>query len=357
MRERIRRRTSKPDSEPARGPSTPSALAFANSSAPAVTYTKVDWSKVDVSRPASEPLDASTRVAVESSTGADLSAVRVHADEGAALSAEQLDARAFTLGRDIVFGAGEYAPTTRAGRELIAHEIGHVLQQHSEPDARHDGAAGTEADADAFAQQVVAGRAASVTTVAPRGVALKPKHKKAAPPALPSDRVVAMRIVRTTAGSGQVEVTTSLGHAFHYSLTKLSSKPLMLPPGTFTVVGSPRRGVGNFNIDLPGAHGEQIALKLLGGPNQPAPAELVFAKKLPIELVLANQPALSTAASDLCAGQECVSDDEIERARWKPSRVSQNASKYGLAERWGKMRPRLRRGNHLRGAFSGRRGE
>lgn len=61
--------------------------------------------------------------------GADFGAVRVHADADAALAARSVRARAYTLGRDIVFGAGEYAPATQAGRHLIAHELAHVVQQ------------------------------------------------------------------------------------------------------------------------------------------------------------------------------------------------------------------------------------
>lgn len=61
--------------------------------------------------------------------GHDFSRVRVHAGERAAAAARSLDARAFTVGRDIVFGAGEYAPHTPAGRRLLAHELTHVVQQ------------------------------------------------------------------------------------------------------------------------------------------------------------------------------------------------------------------------------------
>jgi Domain of unknown function (DUF4157) len=63
----------------------------------------------------------------------DFSGVQVHADVRAAESARQLGARAFTLGRHIVFGEGEYAPNSPAGRELLAHELSHVMQQTSTP--------------------------------------------------------------------------------------------------------------------------------------------------------------------------------------------------------------------------------
>jgi len=55
--------------------------------------------------------------------------VRIHADGDAARAARAIDARAYTLGRDIVFGSGEYAPSTVSGRRLLAHELTHVVQQ------------------------------------------------------------------------------------------------------------------------------------------------------------------------------------------------------------------------------------
>jgi hypothetical protein len=61
--------------------------------------------------------------------GQDFSQVRVHADAGAAVAARAVQARAYTFGRDIVFGAGEYAPATTEGKRLLAHELTHVTQQ------------------------------------------------------------------------------------------------------------------------------------------------------------------------------------------------------------------------------------
>jgi hypothetical protein len=66
--------------------------------------------------------------------GHDFSQVRVHADARAAESAEAVNARAFTVGQHIVFGAGLYAPSTRAGQHLLAHELTHVTQQRGAAD-------------------------------------------------------------------------------------------------------------------------------------------------------------------------------------------------------------------------------
>jgi len=75
------------------------------------------------------PLPASERAYFEPRFGRDLSDVRIHADEAAASASSGINARAFTLGRDIGFARGEYAPGHREGRKLIAHELAHVVQR------------------------------------------------------------------------------------------------------------------------------------------------------------------------------------------------------------------------------------
>src|SRR5262249_3120751 len=69
------------------------------------------------------------RADMERRFGCDFSDVRVHADDAAARSSRDVSAHAYTVGRDIVFGAGRFAPSTREGRHLIAHELAHVVQQ------------------------------------------------------------------------------------------------------------------------------------------------------------------------------------------------------------------------------------
>jgi hypothetical protein len=76
-----------------------------------------------------QPLDAATRASMESRFGYDFSHVRVHTDERAKRSARSVDSLAFTVGRNVVFGAGLYAPTTSEGQRLLAHELTHVVQQ------------------------------------------------------------------------------------------------------------------------------------------------------------------------------------------------------------------------------------
>jgi Domain of unknown function (DUF4157) len=79
-------------------------------------------------------LDTATRAFFEPRFGHDFTRVRVHADARAAVSAAEIGARAYAVGEDIVFGAGEYAPSTPEGRSLLAHELVHVMQQGSARD-------------------------------------------------------------------------------------------------------------------------------------------------------------------------------------------------------------------------------
>lgn len=80
-----------------------------------------------VSGPAA-PLPDATRRHFEHRLGTDLGALRLHTGSAAARAADSVGARAFALGCDIVFGAGEFRPDTRDGQHLIAHEVAHVVQ-------------------------------------------------------------------------------------------------------------------------------------------------------------------------------------------------------------------------------------
>jgi hypothetical protein len=77
------------------------------------------------------PLDQETRAFFEPRFGQDFSSVRIHTGGNAADSARSIDALAYTAGRDIVFGAGQFSPQTSQGQRLLAHELTHVLQQRS----------------------------------------------------------------------------------------------------------------------------------------------------------------------------------------------------------------------------------
>ena len=83
----------------------------------------------NIGREGGLPLNVSTRTFMESRFGFDFSKVRIHTDEKAAESSQAVNALAFTTGNNIVFGKGQYTPTTEKGKRLIAHELTHVIQQ------------------------------------------------------------------------------------------------------------------------------------------------------------------------------------------------------------------------------------
>lgn len=80
------------------------------------------------------PLSDATRTFMEPRFSANFSGVRVHTGSEAAQISQQINAKAFTHGQDIYFGAGAYNPKTKQGKELLAHELTHTIQQG---DARH----------------------------------------------------------------------------------------------------------------------------------------------------------------------------------------------------------------------------
>ncbi len=86
-------------------------------------------SAINAKRGGGQPLETKLRMQMESAFGANFSGVRVHNDSKADKLNRALSARAFTTGRDIFFRQGAYNPGSSSGRELLAHELTHVVQQ------------------------------------------------------------------------------------------------------------------------------------------------------------------------------------------------------------------------------------
>jgi hypothetical protein len=93
------------------------------------TPSEAPPSVYDVLRSPGRPLEPTTRAMVEPRLGRDFSQVRIHTGPAAEASARAVHARAYTVGNDLVFGAGQYAPGTQHGNQLLAHELTHVVQQ------------------------------------------------------------------------------------------------------------------------------------------------------------------------------------------------------------------------------------
>jgi hypothetical protein len=114
-------------SRPATRDAPPRIQRFAGQPAGPMTSApaSVDRTLADSGR----SLEPAVRQDMEARFGYDFSRVRVHTGAEAERSAREVDAHAYTVGRDIVFGAGRFAPGTREGRRLLAHELTHVVQQ------------------------------------------------------------------------------------------------------------------------------------------------------------------------------------------------------------------------------------
>src|SRR5574337_410055 len=87
----------------------------------------------EVLRSSGQPLDPAMRAFMEPRFGHDFSQVRVHADAKAVESAQAVNALAYTVGHNVVFDAGRYQPGTQQGRQMVAHELAHVVQQEVAP--------------------------------------------------------------------------------------------------------------------------------------------------------------------------------------------------------------------------------
>jgi Domain of unknown function (DUF4157) len=108
----------------------------------------------EVLRAPGRPLDAASRAFFEPRFGRDFSRIELHTDERASISAKTVSARAFTVGGHIVFGAGEWSPTTDRGRWLLAHELAHATQQNSGTIRLQPQAPMPLADPDALAAEI-----------------------------------------------------------------------------------------------------------------------------------------------------------------------------------------------------------
>jgi|LGVC01.1.fsa_nt_gb hypothetical protein len=99
--------------------------SFTNHAGPATVPPIVH----EVLRSPGQPLDVATRAHMEPRFGHDFSRVRVHTDAKAAESARAVNSLAYTVGRDVVFGVGQYAPERAQGKKILAHELAHTVQQ------------------------------------------------------------------------------------------------------------------------------------------------------------------------------------------------------------------------------------
>lgn len=119
---------------------------------------------------AGQTMDASTRAFMESRFGQPFGDVRIHTDSGAAESAMHVNAAAYTVGNHIVFGAGQYNPHSQPGRQLIAHELTHTIQQGGKPGALQRAAPAAAAGAGGMALAMKCAVGAAISAVLDLGI-------------------------------------------------------------------------------------------------------------------------------------------------------------------------------------------
>ena len=127
-------------------------------------------------------LDPGLRAEFEPRFDFDFSKIRIHADNAADGIAQEYDARALTVGRDIYFAEGEYNSTAPAGRYLIAHELAHVVQQDGSPEPSGPTKAieknsAAEYEAHITGSRAAAGHDVSIANPTPVAPALAPKRQ------------------------------------------------------------------------------------------------------------------------------------------------------------------------------------
>lgn len=146
-----------------------------------------------------EPLEPQTREHMERAYGHSFGNVRIHTGPRASASARALGANAFTVGSDIVFASGRYAPGTSAGKRLLAHELAHVIQQSRGPVGGRsigDGVSVSEPN-DRFEREAV-----SLASRVASGEIVNPQPAGQGAPALPSRSTVQREAETSARASG-----------------------------------------------------------------------------------------------------------------------------------------------------------
>jgi Domain of unknown function (DUF4157) len=118
------------DEQASRAVHTPAAATAGGTGSPPLARVPLPAGAPPHGLGAGSALDAGVRAWIEPRFGHSFAQVRVHADGAAASAAAGLRARAFAVGGHVVFGRGQYQPQSTPGRQLIAHELAHLLQQH-----------------------------------------------------------------------------------------------------------------------------------------------------------------------------------------------------------------------------------
>jgi len=224
--------------------------------------------QIDGLRGGGQPLPEAARAYFEPRFGHDFSGVRLHTDGQAARAAKSINAQAFTVGQDVAFGAGQYSPGTRRGKELLAHELVHVVQQSSATASGSFkvGAAGSAAEHEAatVASNALSGRSGAVQARLRTPIQVARQPTAPTPPAGPAtpSRV---DLVRVSCVSNTIEFETDAG-TYIYGLIECDIEDADYM-ATVTVVGN--------DVDFsppPNAPGAGARFPYRISPGQPNPS-------------------------------------------------------------------------------------
>jgi hypothetical protein len=251
------------------------------------------------------PLDAASQAFMESRFDRDFSGVRLHTDAEAAGSARDVDARAYTAGDHIAFGAGEYSPHTAAGQRLLVHEMAHVAQNGTgrQRDVVSRPGDATEVDADRATDAVFSGRTPQSTG---SGAALARQFAGSSPTAAPTlsqGELVESFLKRMWASqSGQQDafrVTAKVLEGLNYVF------PFGAPVGPLTIFKSPDELMARLRPSIPSTIDPKVMAVLDRLPGQekklsdkPNPSTDPAAPNMPDAPGAPKQPEKPKDASD-----------------------------------------------------------
>ena len=217
-------------------------------------------------------LDAGSQSEMETAFGEDLGDVRVHTGKGAGDAAEHLGARAFTSGRDIYFNEGEYNPSTREGKELLAHELAHVLQQRGGAPDTQANRVGTAGDAfereahEAAAAVTGGGRHQVLGRADAPAIQREDKAKQPSPPTIKSHP----QAITPDKGSGTIDAGGEFSVAYTYTMVdKAKSVPLTLGvPAGVAVNATPISSIPAGEYTVQNADGMAARAVVITASNQ-----------------------------------------------------------------------------------------
>lgn len=126
---RVRASSSQPAAAGPHGDILELQRSAGNQAVDALSQGQIPHAVQSVVNSGGQPLEPDIRTQMGSRFGHDFREVRIHTDARAADSAKLLNAKAYTVGRDVVFSEGRYSPDAIEGKRLLAHELAHVIQQ------------------------------------------------------------------------------------------------------------------------------------------------------------------------------------------------------------------------------------